>query len=93
MLPNDVLHFHIRLVSVLWFTNILFQIFHNFRRGSVEGLSFDFLGLNFTGGIAYAMFNLGLYCIPPVIVSAALNEALKCKPSAHCYQALAPQYH
>lgn len=45
------------------------QIFHNFRRRSVEGLSFDFVGLNLTGGIAYAMFNIGLYTIPQVKVS------------------------
>lgn len=46
----------------------IIQIFHNFRRCSVEGLSFDFLGLNFTGGLAYAVFNIGLFFIPQVKV-------------------------
>jgi hypothetical protein len=44
----------------------------------VEGLSFDFVGLNFTGGLAYAVFNIGLYAIPSVMVSRTERSSHAC---------------
>ncbi|CAH2219673.1 cystinosin isoform X2 [Pelobates cultripes] len=47
-----------------WSVSFYPQVFENFRRKSVVGLSFDFLTLNLTGFIAYSVFNVGLFWIP-----------------------------
>ncbi|XP_063305389.1 cystinosin [Pelobates fuscus] len=47
-----------------WSVSFYPQVFENFRRKSVVGLSFDFLALNLTGFIAYSVFNVGLFWIP-----------------------------
>ncbi|XP_068126817.1 cystinosin [Hyperolius riggenbachi] len=47
-----------------WSVSFYPQVFENWRRKSVVGLSFDFLALNLTGFIAYSVFNVGLYWIP-----------------------------
>ena len=39
------------------------------------GLNFDFLALNITGFIAYGVFNVGMFWIPEVKVSLALQTA------------------
>ncbi|XP_073421410.1 cystinosin [Dendrobates tinctorius] len=47
-----------------WSVSFYPQVFTNFRRKSVVGLSFDFLALNLTGFIAYSVFNVCLFWIP-----------------------------
>ncbi|KAE8622015.1 hypothetical protein XENTR_v10005062 [Xenopus tropicalis] len=49
-----------------WSVSFYPQVFENWKRKSVVGLSFDFLALNLTGHIAYGVFNLGLFWIPYV---------------------------
>uniref|UniRef100_A0A8C3QLZ4 Cystinosin, lysosomal cystine transporter n=1 Tax=Cyanoderma ruficeps TaxID=181631 RepID=A0A8C3QLZ4_9PASS len=49
---------------VAWSISFYPQLFENWRRKSVVGLSFDFLALNLTGFIAYSVFNVGLFWIP-----------------------------
>ncbi|XP_054857583.1 cystinosin [Eublepharis macularius] len=46
-----------------WSISFYPQVFENWRRKSVVGLSFDFIALNLTGFIAYAVFNVGLFWI------------------------------
>lgn len=46
---------------VAWSVSFYPQIFLNWKRKSVVGLSFDFIGLNLTGFLAYSFFNLGMY--------------------------------
>jgi len=48
------------LYFICWSVSFYPQIIENFKRKSVVGLNFDFLGLNITGFIAYAVFNIGL---------------------------------
>jgi len=52
--------------TVAWDASFLPQIWHNYRRHSVEGLSFDFQTLNFIGFGLYFFFNAGLYWIPAI---------------------------
>ncbi|KFP01898.1 Cystinosin, partial [Calypte anna] len=47
-----------------WSVSFYPQLFENWRRKSVVGLSFDFIALNLTGFIAYSVFNVGLFWIP-----------------------------
>ncbi|KAM9035951.1 cystinosin [Sarcophilus harrisii] len=47
-----------------WSVSFYPQVFENWRRKSVVGLSFDFIALNLTGFIAYAVFNIGLFWVP-----------------------------
>uniref|UniRef100_W5LI81 Cystinosin, lysosomal cystine transporter n=1 Tax=Astyanax mexicanus TaxID=7994 RepID=W5LI81_ASTMX len=47
-----------------WSISFYPQAYENWRRKSVVGLNFDFLALNFTGFIAYSVFNIGLFWIP-----------------------------
>ncbi|KFU86284.1 Cystinosin, partial [Chaetura pelagica] len=47
-----------------WSISFYPQLFENWRRKSVVGLSFDFIALNLTGFIAYSVFNVGLFWIP-----------------------------
>ncbi|XP_069617187.1 cystinosin [Ranitomeya imitator] len=47
-----------------WSVSFYPQVFTNFRRKSVVGLSFDFVALNLTGFIAYSVFNVCLFWIP-----------------------------
>ncbi|CAN2387838.1 L-cystine transmembrane transporter activity [Pristimantis euphronides] len=49
---------------VAWSVSFYPQVFENWKRKSVVGLSFDFLALNLTGFIAYSVFNVGLFWIP-----------------------------
>ncbi|KAM3854848.1 cystinosin isoform 1-T1 [Vipera latastei] len=49
-----------------WSVSFYPQVFENWRRKSVVGLSFDFIALNLTGFIAYSVFNIGLFWIVPV---------------------------
>ncbi|KAK9412584.1 cystinosin [Crotalus adamanteus] len=49
-----------------WSVSFYPQVFENWRRKSVVGLSFDFIALNLTGFIAYSVFNIGLFWIIPV---------------------------
>lgn len=44
-----------------WSVSFWPQIFLNWKRKSVVGLNFDFVGLNVTGFIAYSIFNCILY--------------------------------
>ncbi|XP_015262366.1 PREDICTED: cystinosin [Gekko japonicus] len=46
-----------------WSISFYPQVFENWKRKSVVGLSFDFIALNLTGFIAYAVFNVGLFWI------------------------------
>ncbi|XP_053312010.1 cystinosin-like [Spea bombifrons] len=46
-----------------WSVSFYLQVFENWRRKSVVGLSFDFLALNLPGFIAYSVFNVGLFWI------------------------------
>ncbi|XP_060612877.2 cystinosin [Anolis sagrei] len=49
-----------------WSISFYPQVFENWKRKSVVGLSFDFIALNLTGFIAYSVFNVGLFWIRPV---------------------------
>lgn len=49
-----------------WSVSFYPQIYLNWKRRSVVGLSFDFIGLNLTGFLAYSFFNLGVYFSPVV---------------------------
>ncbi|XP_044286134.1 cystinosin [Varanus komodoensis] len=49
-----------------WSISFYPQVFENWRRNSVVGLSFDFIALNLTGFIAYSVFNVGLFWISAV---------------------------
>lgn len=51
---------------VAWSVSFYPQIIENFRRKSVIGLNFDFLGLNIVGFTVYGFFNIGLYWIPSI---------------------------
>ena len=46
---------------VCWSTVYYPQIYKNWRRRSVIGLSFDYLALNFTGHLCYLVFNTAMY--------------------------------
>lgn len=48
---------------VAWSISFYPQIWINFKRKSVVGLSFDFLALNLLGHTLYAIFNCSLYWI------------------------------
>lgn len=52
--------------TIAWDISFLPQIWHNYRRNSVEGLSFDFLTFNLLGFSCYLMFNAGLFWIPAI---------------------------
>ncbi|KAJ8374678.1 hypothetical protein SKAU_G00052580 [Synaphobranchus kaupii] len=47
-----------------WSVSFYPQLYESWKRKSVVGLSFDFLALNVTGGIAYCVFNVGLFWVP-----------------------------
>ncbi|KAJ6657333.1 hypothetical protein lerEdw1_002700 [Lerista edwardsae] len=49
-----------------WSISFYPQVFENWRRKSVVGLSFDFIALNLTGFIAYSVFNVGLFWISSI---------------------------
>ncbi|KAK6991118.1 cystinosin-like isoform X3 [Biomphalaria glabrata] len=49
-----------------WTLSFYPQVFSNWKRKSVVGLSFDFVLFNMIGFIAYCCFNVGLYWIPSV---------------------------
>ncbi|XP_068939775.1 cystinosin [Petaurus breviceps papuanus] len=51
---------------VAWSVSFYPQVFENWRRKSVVGLSFDFIALNLTGFIAYSVFNIGLFWVPSI---------------------------
>lgn len=51
---------------VAWSISFYPQIYLNWKLKCVEGLSFDFVGLNLTGFLAYTFFNLGMYFSPVV---------------------------
>jgi len=51
---------------VAWSISFYPQIWENWKRKSVIGLSFDFLGLNIVGFSLYSLFNIGLYWIQPI---------------------------
>ncbi|NXP55054.1 CTNS protein, partial [Heliornis fulica] len=52
-----------------WSISFYPQLFENWRRKSVVGLSFDYIALNLTGFIAYSVFNVGLFWIPLIKAS------------------------
>ncbi|KAL1432791.1 hypothetical protein MTO96_012993 [Rhipicephalus appendiculatus] len=54
------------LYFVAWSVSFYPQIYLNWKRKSVVGLSFDFIGLNLTGFLAYSFFNLGVFFSPVV---------------------------
>jgi cystinosin len=49
---------------VAWSISFYPQIWINYKRKSVVGLSFDFMALNFMGHTLYAIFNVCLYFVP-----------------------------
>lgn len=51
---------------VAWSVSFYPQIYENWKRKSVIGLSFDFLGLNVVGFTLYSLFNVGLYWVKPI---------------------------
>ncbi|GFT43590.1 cystinosin [Nephila pilipes] len=54
------------LYFICWSVSFYPQVIENYRRKSVVGLNFDFLGLNLTGFIAYSVFNIGVKYIREV---------------------------
>jgi len=68
-MSNFIIHFSNVIGWVYfaaWSISFYPQIWINFKRKSVVGLSFDFLALNLLGHTLYAIFNIGLYWIPEV---------------------------
>ena len=59
---------------VAWSISFYPQIYENWKRKSVIGLSFDFLGLNVVGFFLYSLFNVGLYWITPIQVRKLLSD-------------------
>ncbi|XP_006863329.1 PREDICTED: cystinosin isoform X2 [Chrysochloris asiatica] len=51
---------------VAWSISFYPQVFKNWRRKSVVGLSFDFVALNLMGFVAYSVFNIGLFWVPSI---------------------------
>ncbi|XP_004716219.2 cystinosin [Echinops telfairi] len=51
---------------VAWSISFYPQVFKNWRRRSVVGLSFDFVALNLMGFVAYSVFNIGLLWVPAI---------------------------
>lgn len=51
---------------VAWTISFYPQVYINWRRKSVVGLNFDFLGLNITGFLAYTAFNVGLFWVDEI---------------------------
>ncbi|EGD78852.1 nephropathic cystinosis [Salpingoeca rosetta] len=51
---------------VAWSVSFYPQVIENYRRKSVVGLNFDFLGLNLTGFLGYMFFNLGLFYVQSI---------------------------
>lgn len=49
------------LYFMLWSVVYYPQIYHNWKRKSVVGLSFDYVGLNLTGHFCYLVFNAAMY--------------------------------
>ncbi|BFY99872.1 hypothetical protein BsWGS_02912 [Bradybaena similaris] len=49
-----------------WTLSFYPQVYTNWRRKSVVGLSFDFVVFNITGFVAYSCYNVGLFWIPSV---------------------------
>lgn len=56
------------LYFICWSVSFYPQIYDNYKRKSVVGLNFDFLGLNLTGFIAYSVFNIGFRFVREVQV-------------------------
>lgn len=50
--------------TAAWSISFYPQVFTNFRRKSVVGLSFDFLALNLTGFLCYSIYNICFYFVP-----------------------------
>jgi LCT (Lysosomal Cystine Transporter) family transporter len=54
--------------TTAWSVSFYPQVILNWRRKSVTGLSFDFLGLNLIGWVCYSGFNVALYWFPAQVV-------------------------
>ncbi|KAK9896366.1 PQ-loop-domain-containing protein [Cystobasidium minutum MCA 4210] len=52
--------------TIAWSVSFYPQAILNYRRHSVEGLSFDFVYLNVQGFLAYSIYNIGLFASKPV---------------------------
>lgn len=63
-----------------WSISFYPQVYENWKRKSVEGLSFDFLFYNITGYIGYSIFNLALYFSHTVQVEYKHKYATKDDP-------------
>lgn len=70
VIHSDVIDIISTMIGWIYFTvwSISFypQVWLNFQRKSVVGLSFDFLAYNFTGFLAYGVFNVALYWIDSI---------------------------
>ncbi|KAM9597533.1 cystinosin isoform 1-T2 [Trichechus inunguis] len=51
---------------VAWSISFYPQVYENWRRKSVIGLSFDFVAMNLMGFAAYSVFNIGLLWVPSI---------------------------
>ncbi|XP_064479402.1 cystinosin-like [Ornithodoros turicata] len=54
------------LYFLAWSVSFYPQIYINWRRQSVVGLNFDYVGLNITGFLCYTIYNCGLYFAPKI---------------------------
>lgn len=54
------------LYFLAWSISFYPQIYTNWRRQSVVGLNFDYVGLNITGFVCYMVYNCGLYFVPKI---------------------------
>ena len=52
------------LYFIAWSVSFYPQIWTNFKRKSVVGLNFDYIGLNITGFLFYSFFNVCLFYSP-----------------------------
>ena len=67
--PQASVYLIVGVLSKVVFNVALYsQMILNFKRCSVSGFSLQRVFLSFTGTVAYAIFNIGLYCIPELQV-------------------------
>lgn len=68
-MSNFIIHFSNVIgwvYFVAWSVSFYPQLWINFKRKSVVGLSFDYLALNVVGHTLYAIFNVSLFWIPAI---------------------------
>ena len=73
---------------VCWGTSFYPQIYMNWRRKSVRGLSMDFVGLNISGFLAYTVLpaTQGAHAGPQVYIVVLMGSSVVREQYAHRYK-------